>query len=117
MKYLLLFFFLSWIAPEPSWEWLDPLEHDFGDIPQHEEATHAFRYVNTGEVPLTIDNIRTSCGCTTPDWAQSPVMPGDTGVILLEYDARDPGYFRKQSKVYFHGYRKAEKLYIEGFVE
>jgi hypothetical protein len=28
-----------------------------------------------------------------------------------------PGNFRKQIKVYFSGQRKAEKLYVSGYVE
>jgi hypothetical protein len=99
-----------------NWSWLDATDHDFGDIEHRKEVSHDFRFVNKGDTPLTIDNIRTSCGCTTPDWSEAPVLPGDTSIIQISYDARDPGYFRKLTKVYFHGQRKAEKLYIEGYV-
>jgi archaellum component FlaG (FlaF/FlaG flagellin family) len=103
-------------AQSLQWEWLVPKTHDFGNIPRHQEATYTFEYRNTGSEPLYIDNVRTSCGCTAPDWEEKPIPPGETGKINIIYDAADIGYFIKSIKVYFHGRRKADKLYIEGDV-
>jgi hypothetical protein len=103
-------------AQAPVWEWLAPKTHDFGTIPKNQEATYTFEYRNTGTTPIYIDNVRTSCGCTAPDWEEKPVMPGEIGKINIIYDAGDDGYFLKLIKVYFRGRRKADKLYIEGDV-
>jgi hypothetical protein len=97
-------------------KWLSPLEHDFGDIKPNVEASHHFEFVNISDEPLTVDNVRTSCGCTASDWEEEPTQAADTSTIKITYDAAKPGYFRKKIKVYFHAQRQAEILYIEGFV-
>jgi hypothetical protein len=96
--------------------WLTPVEHDFGDIEQDVDVVHEFRFVNETEEPLLIDNVRMGCGCTTSDWSAVPVAPDSTGVLKVTYDARNDGYFRKYVKVYFNGHRRAEKLWLEGYV-
>ncbi len=122
---LLLFtgLFLSAVAQpapnttDPAIRWLDPTTTDLYTIPYRETTSVEFRYLNAGNEPLLIDNIRTSCGCTAAEWSREPLPPDSTGVIRIEYDARERGYFRKQIKVYFHGQRRAERLYVEGEVE
>ena len=101
---------------ESKVEWLSPLEHDFGDIEIKVPKEHNFKFVNISDELLTVDNVRTACGCTASDWEEEPTEPSDTSAIKIIYDAAKPGYFRKKIKVYFHGQRKAEILYIEGFV-
>ncbi len=96
--------------------WIGPTEHDFGDLAPLKPVVHTFRFRNVSGSPLVIDNVRPACGCTTPDWTTRPVLPDSTAEIRIEYDARDKGYFRKSIKVYVSGQRKAEKLWIEGFV-
>jgi len=100
----------------PSLQWLDPLTHDFGSIPANVEVRHDFRFVNTGSEAILIDNVRTDCGCTAPDWKDEPILPGAEGMVTVYYDARDKGYFIKPVKVFFRGRRKAVMLYIEGDV-
>lgn len=97
--------------------WLGPTTYEMGDLIRHEPATYQFEYRNVSDAPLLIDNVRTSCGCTVPDWGEEPVAPDSTGLISVTYDARDVGYFKKKIKVYFNGQRRAEVLYIEGWVE
>lgn len=100
----------------PAVQWLDPLTHDFGSIPANVEVRHDFRFLNTGTEPVLIDNVRTDCGCTAPDWKDEPVLPGAVGVVTVYYDAHDKGYFLKPVKVFLRGRRKAVLLYIEGDV-
>jgi len=108
---------LGFLTVSPPVEWLTPDTHDFGDVLQNEAVVHEFRFRNTTGAPLVIDNVRAGCGCTTSEWAERPVAPDSTGVIRVEYDAFNKGYFRKYVKVYFNGYRGAHKLWVEGFVE
>ncbi|MGB0430061.1 MAG: DUF1573 domain-containing protein, partial [Bacteroidia bacterium] len=51
-------------------------EHDFQHIPQGEPVTVAFKFTNTGNTPLILTDVKASCGCTTPEWPQEPIMPG-----------------------------------------
>lgn len=101
----------------PSLKWEGPTTHDFGTIQAKLPAEHFFVFRNTGADTLWIDNVRTSCGCTSPDWSESGIPPDSTGQIRVVYDARDAGYFYKTVKVFFRDIRKPERLAIEGEVE
>jgi len=115
--YILSLFILPFFSfNESKVEWLSPLEHDFGDIELKVPKEHKFKFVNVTDELLTIDNVRTTCGCTASDWEEEPTEASDTSSIKITYDAAKPGYFRKKIKVFFHDQRKAEILYIEGFV-
>lgn len=98
-------------------EWLTPKEHDFGEIDQGKPVHVSFQFKNNGSEPLLIDNVRTTCGCTAPDWDERPIEPGKVSNVNIEFDASKVGYFRKKITVWFHHYAKAEKLYIEGTVK
>ncbi|MFP5471524.1 MAG: DUF1573 domain-containing protein [Bacteroidia bacterium] len=59
--------------------------HDFGDIKQETTNKHVFEFTNTGVEPLVIENATGSCGCTVPNYPKEPIMPGQKGVIEVEY--------------------------------
>ena len=109
--------FLSFQTTNLPIQWLTPTEHDFGVLKQDEAEIYIFRFKNTGQDTLLIDNVRTTCGCTAPDWTESPILPNMVSEIKVEYDARRLGYFRKKIRVYFNQYRKAKILYISGEVQ
>lgn len=44
-----------------------------------------FHFTNTGENPLVINKLETSCGCLTVVGPKVPVMPGKKGIISLTY--------------------------------
>ncbi|MCC8425543.1 DUF1573 domain-containing protein [Mucilaginibacter sp. UR6-11] len=60
---------------------------DFGKIKQSEKVSHRFKFTNTGKSPLIITNATASCGCTTPVWPKTPVLPGDTGSIAVTFNS------------------------------
>jgi len=97
-------------------EWISDTEYDFGVLIHKQPGVHSFKFKNVSNEPLTIDNVRTTCGCTSPDWSADVVMPDSIGVIKLEYDAYKLGYFHKLAKVFINGQKKSEKLVIEGEV-
>lgn len=45
-------------------------------------------YRNTGDVPLVVTEVRTSCSCTTVKYNRKPVMPGEEGVINITVDPK-----------------------------
>jgi hypothetical protein len=73
--------------------------HDFGKIPKGKDATCSFKFTNTGDAPLTLKDVRPSCGCTAPKWPRKPIMPGETASIKAVYDAASPGRFQKSITV------------------
>lgn len=114
---LLLAGLAAFTPPYAPVAWEADKVYDFGDITKGDTVQMVFTFRNTGTDSLYIDNVRTACGCTSPDWADVQVAPDSLGRVHIEYDAEDTGYFSKWIKVFFNGYRKPEKLYIEGYVE
>ncbi len=98
-------------------EWISPMTHDFGDIPFGKIATVDFEFENKSERPLTIDNVRVTCGCTATDWEEDVIQPNTKSKIHIEFEAKKEGYFRKKITVFFSDDKKAHKLFVEGYVE
>ena len=76
-----------------------------------------FTITNVGEYPLIIQNVETSCGCTTPSWTRKPIKPGKKGEIKVIYDAKYPGRFHKTITVFSNVDEGSIKLSISGEVE
>lgn len=97
-----LIFFMSTSAfsqlsgPEMTFE---QTVHDFGNVKQHAPTTYEFKFTNTGNAPLIISNAEGTCGCTIPTWPQHPIAPGATGVIIVKYDSKRVGPFKKSVKI------------------
>jgi hypothetical protein len=64
------------------------MKHDFGKITEGEVVMHTFTFKNTGSNPLKIENVKPSCGCTTPDWTKEEVAPGGEGFVKVEFDSK-----------------------------
>lgn len=62
-------------------------EFNFGQVKQGEKVFHKYTFTNTGSEDFVITYIRTSCGCTTPEWSEEPVKPGQEGYIDVEFDS------------------------------
>ena len=88
-----------------------------GDFSWQEERQGTFRLKNTGEKPLVIQDVVTSCGCLTVDYSQEPVMPGKEAVIGVTYKADSPGYFNKVVTVYCNIEDAPIKLWVKGEAE
>ena len=91
--------------------------HDFGKVAEGTMATHEFKFKNTGNQPVVIANVQASCGCTTPDWTKTPVLPGKMGVIRAMYSsAGRPGVFNKTVTVTSNAAESSKVLTIKGSV-
>ena len=92
-------------------------EKDFGNIPLNEKREHVFKLVNTGNKPLVIYDVVTSCGCTKAEYGKEPVRPGETLDLKVIYNAEDKGRFRKNLTVYCNAENSPLKLTVVGEVE
>lgn len=68
---------------------------DYGTITQNSDGTRLFLFTNTGDEPLLITKVKTSCGCTVPSYSKAPIQPGETGELSIKYDTRRLGAFMK----------------------
>jgi Protein of unknown function (DUF1573) len=95
------------------------INHDFGLIKEVDgPAGYQFDFTNTTQSPITITNVRASCGCTTPAWTREPVLPGDSGFIKAVYNPLNrPGPFHKTLTVTTNGKENTIILRIQGKVE
>lgn len=97
----------------------DKTEHDFGTIEEKDgKATYKFEFTNTGSEPLIVNNVKASCGCTTPSWTKQPVKPGEKGFVSVAYNPRNrPGKFSKTIWVYSNAEKATTVLRIKGVVK
>ncbi|WP_128547708.1 DUF1573 domain-containing protein [Larkinella soli] len=62
--------------------------YDFGDVTEGDTVERNFAFKNEGEFPLIINNIQTSCGCTTPEWPRKPIGPGEKSSIRVRFNSQ-----------------------------
>ena len=68
-------------------------EVDFGAFSKSEEKTAVFEIENTGDNPLVILDISTTCGCTTANYDKHPAKPGERLRIEVRMTPKDTGLF------------------------
>ena len=60
---------------------------EFGEITQGDRVEHVFKYKNTGTEPLILSSVRTTCGCTAPDWSREPLAPGESTTMRVRFNS------------------------------
>ncbi|HTS45228.1 MAG TPA: DUF1573 domain-containing protein [Puia sp.] len=68
-------------------EWLDSANRDFGKIAEGKKLEVAYRFKNTGTLPLVIQRVQPSCGCTIAEQPNEPILPGNEGVIKASFNS------------------------------
>lgn len=96
----------------------DKTVFDFGKINESAgTATCDFTFTNKGTAPFIIQRVQASCGCTTPDYTNEPVLPGKTGKIKVTYSTTGrPGSFDKKVTVFSNVPDEVYVLTIKGEV-
>jgi hypothetical protein len=95
---------------------LKETEFDFGKIPQGKPVTHIFEITNKSNVALKINNINTSCGCTTPEWEKDKtIAPGEKTKVTVGYNAAAEGPFTKFITVTYND-TQSKQITIKGEV-
>lgn len=60
---------------------------DYGTVIKgNDDGLRSFEFTNTGDAPLIISNVRSTCGCTVPSKPEAPIMPGKKGKIDVKYN-------------------------------
>lgn len=89
---------------------------DYGEIEKGSNGVREFVFTNTGDVPLVIERVSSSCGCTIPKKPEGPIMPGKKGVIEVKYDTKRVGPIRKTVTVYSNADTPTKAVKIKGTV-
>jgi len=60
---------------------------NYGTVVKGEDSgIRYFEFTNTGDAPLLITNVRSSCGCTVPSYPKTPIAPGKSDKIEVKYN-------------------------------
>lgn len=97
----------------------DKTTWDYGTVVKGTDGERFFTVTNTGDKPLIISNVHASCGCTTPDWDKSPILPGKSAKVKVGYNTQlvDPNGFQKMIEVYSNDPQNSRSvIYIKGKV-
>jgi len=65
--------------------------YEFGSVVEGNVVTHPFVLTNSGDEPLTISQVVTSCGCTTTTLADKTLAPGASVSMEVALDTRGFG--------------------------
>ena len=68
---------------------------DYGTVMKDSDSgLRSFEFKNSGNAPLIITNVQSTCGCTVPSFPKEPILPGKSGKIDVKYNMA-PGPIRK----------------------
>ncbi|MCK5880199.1 MAG: DUF1573 domain-containing protein [Holophagae bacterium] len=96
--------------------WFEEYMHDYGQIEEDGDGTWSFAFKNLGEEAIVINRVRSTCGCTVPDWPRQPIEPRGAGEITVKYNTAITGTFLKSVVVYSTAANSPVKLQIKGKV-
>ena len=90
---------------------------DYGEVTKGADGVRVFEFTNTGDAPLIISKVSSSCGCTIPKKPEDPILPGKTGEIQVKYDTNRVGPIRKAITVISNADTPTKVLKIKGEVK
>ncbi len=70
----------------PKLVW-DIEKYDYGVVYTDEmpESKLDIKFINEGNEPLILSNVRACCGTRVHEWPRQPIMPGKEGTIKIEF--------------------------------
>ncbi len=106
---IIVFAFAAWVniaqAQVPAdtlarivWE---KSEYNFGAIQEVDgKVDGIFYFLNIGKVPVKIEDVKTSCGCTIAEYSKEPIKPNEKGFVKATFDpTMKKGEFNKSITV------------------
>ena len=90
---------------------------DYGKINKGANGERTFVFTNIGEQPLIVSNVKSSCGCTVPQYPKnSAIAPGEKGEIKVSYDTKRVGGFSKSITIFSNAKKSRKMIKIKGIV-
>jgi hypothetical protein len=91
MRYLLLLLTIlilpTTVLAAPRLQAEAPL-FNFGKVAEGSKTEHTFRFQNTGDTPLIISKVRSSCGCTAALLSAEKLAPGEWGELKTTFNSK-----------------------------
>lgn len=96
--------------------WLSSTTYDFGSVKKGTPVSSTFEFSNNGNEQLIISEAKGSCGCTSVEYSNQPIAPGEKGFVKATFNAASIGVFQKSITVTFNTAKTKTILYIKGQV-
>ena len=90
---------------------------DFGTLKVGDVKVVTITFKNIGKKPLILDDMISSCDCTTVEWSKEPIMPGQKGTIKARYSAKNVGLISKRLTVLSNANTDRVILQLKGEVK
>ena len=90
---------------------------DFGTLKVGDVKVVTITFKNIGKKPLILDDVISSCDCTTVEWSKEPIMPGQKGTIKARYSAKNVGLISKRLTVLSNANTDRVILQLKGEVK
>ncbi|MDG2314964.1 MAG: DUF1573 domain-containing protein [Flavobacteriaceae bacterium] len=120
-KIITVFLVAMFVIPTAAQEKVAKIEFksdviDYGQVENGSDGVRVFEFTNTGDAPLVISRVYSSCGCTIPKKPDAPILPGENGEIQVKYDTKRTGPIRKTITVNSNATEATKALKIKGEV-
>ncbi|MDR1371693.1 MAG: DUF1573 domain-containing protein [Dysgonamonadaceae bacterium] len=100
---------------------IDKAVHDFGTVKESDgDVSAIFTVTNNSGQPVVLQNVKASCGCTTPSYTKEPIAVKKSGEVKATYSTKGrPGPFEKTVTITIAEGDKTEtvQVKIKGTVE
>lgn len=93
---------------------------DLGTISQDDgKQLLRLNFTNTGDVPLVVTEVRTSCSCMSVDYKREKVMPGERGTINITLNpAKAPkGQYLRVMQIYSTARSGVKRVTVKAHIE
>ncbi|MEX1191824.1 MAG: DUF1573 domain-containing protein [Brumimicrobium sp.] len=119
-----LYFAIIFIALNSAFGFGQTAEFDFlgnttikwDKTPEGEILKHYFVFINTGDVPLVIDDAEVACSCTKVDFPKKPIAPKSKDSILVAFNTEGKFYNQDRKIILKANTKKQEKLRLKVYV-
>ena len=92
--------------------------YEFGKVQQGDMVVHEYKFKNSGNEVLLIENALASCGCTVPEFSRDPIQPGEEGVIKVSFNTTGlKGHQNKTITINSNAKINPKVLNLRGFIE
>ena len=92
-------------------------EIDFGTFDKSEVKETTIEIKNTGDNPLVIVDVSTTCGCTAATYDKRPAKPGESLRVGIKMTPKDTGFFDEVVTIKYNSLNNQHvKLKIKGNV-
>lgn len=92
------------------------LSYSFGDILFKSKSKTTFYFSNAGEKSVQLQDIQTTSGSIDSRWTKDTIHPGESGNIIVAYNANSLGHFKDKISVFYNKNDFPIDIVVEGKV-